>query len=426
MTYRHHLLLSTAAAALICGAMSAKGYAADLGGNCCGDLEERVAELEATTARKGNRVVSLEISGQVNRALLIWDDGSNSDAYVVDPDSDGSRFRFVGKAQIKPGWTAGYILELTTVDSASNAVSQVDDEGAAQPINIRQNGWFMESERLGRLSMGQLSQPTDGINEIDVVGTKTTVAKTHYAGNFFVNNLDGAYTANGVRWQDILGAIGGGQDDIIRYDTPSIYGFIFSAAWGDNDVWDVAVHFEKQFNSVKIVGGIGYLDDQRDNRFGQAGEFQNGNQLSGSISAQHVPSGLFATFAAGRKEFDDKDLSDAENWYVKGGISKNWFGYGATTLFVDYAHFNGFGEGRQFNLDSTSPTALANDTLTSSEASVWGFGVVQSIDAASLDIYALAQFFSSDLEGTFNGGTTVNDVSGDDHMAIVIGSHIKF
>jgi hypothetical protein len=29
--------------------------AADLGGNCCADLEERVAELEATTVRKGNR-----------------------------------------------------------------------------------------------------------------------------------------------------------------------------------------------------------------------------------------------------------------------------------------------------------------------------------------------------------------------------------
>ena len=33
--------------------------AADLGGNCCADLEERVAELEATTVRKGNRRVTL-------------------------------------------------------------------------------------------------------------------------------------------------------------------------------------------------------------------------------------------------------------------------------------------------------------------------------------------------------------------------------
>ena len=36
---------------------SVSAQAADLGGDCCGDLEERIAELEATTARKGNRKV---------------------------------------------------------------------------------------------------------------------------------------------------------------------------------------------------------------------------------------------------------------------------------------------------------------------------------------------------------------------------------
>ena len=44
--------------------------AADLGGDCCADLEERVAELEATTARKGNRKVTLTISGWVNEAVF--------------------------------------------------------------------------------------------------------------------------------------------------------------------------------------------------------------------------------------------------------------------------------------------------------------------------------------------------------------------
>ena len=29
--------------------------AADLSGDCCADLEERVAELEATTVRRGNK-----------------------------------------------------------------------------------------------------------------------------------------------------------------------------------------------------------------------------------------------------------------------------------------------------------------------------------------------------------------------------------
>ena len=53
---------------VLSGSVSAK--AADLGGDCCADLEERVAELEATTARKGNRKVSLTVSGWVNEAIF--------------------------------------------------------------------------------------------------------------------------------------------------------------------------------------------------------------------------------------------------------------------------------------------------------------------------------------------------------------------
>ena len=40
-------------------ASSVSANAADFGGDCCADLEERIAELEATTARKGNTKVKL-------------------------------------------------------------------------------------------------------------------------------------------------------------------------------------------------------------------------------------------------------------------------------------------------------------------------------------------------------------------------------
>ncbi len=46
---------------ILAGSITAE--AADFGGNCCADLEERIAELEATTARKGNRKVSLSVYG---------------------------------------------------------------------------------------------------------------------------------------------------------------------------------------------------------------------------------------------------------------------------------------------------------------------------------------------------------------------------
>lgn len=49
-------------------------HAADLGGNCCADLEERIAELEVTTSRKGNRKVSLLIG--MSTAQLSFSKGS--------------------------------------------------------------------------------------------------------------------------------------------------------------------------------------------------------------------------------------------------------------------------------------------------------------------------------------------------------------
>ena len=99
-----------AAGLLAGGASLMPASAADLGGNCCADLEERVAELEATTARKGNRKVSLTISGQVSTALMFWDDGRRSDTYVVDNTVSRTGFQIDGSAKINPSLTAGFQL----------------------------------------------------------------------------------------------------------------------------------------------------------------------------------------------------------------------------------------------------------------------------------------------------------------------------
>ena len=63
MLDKRYWIAGAVAAALLAGwVYSAK--AGDLGGNCCADLEERVAELEAATVRKGNRKVSITVSVQ--------------------------------------------------------------------------------------------------------------------------------------------------------------------------------------------------------------------------------------------------------------------------------------------------------------------------------------------------------------------------
>src|SRR5262245_60545740 len=110
-SFRHmslsRIALVLATGVLAGGAALESARAADLGGDCCADLEERIAELEATTVRKGNRRVSLTLSGQVTRSLMYWDDGSQSDLYSVDNSLNTSRFRFVGSGRITADLSAG-------------------------------------------------------------------------------------------------------------------------------------------------------------------------------------------------------------------------------------------------------------------------------------------------------------------------------
>jgi hypothetical protein len=91
-------------------------FAADRGDACCSDLEDRIAELEATTAIKGNRKMSLTISGQVNRLIMWWDDGRSSNTYYgIESTPFSSRFDFTGKACVTPKVNAGFQLTIDPV-----------------------------------------------------------------------------------------------------------------------------------------------------------------------------------------------------------------------------------------------------------------------------------------------------------------------
>ena len=93
---KKHNLYALVAAGLLAGGMSiTSASAADLGGNCCADLEERIAELEATTARKGNRKVSLTVSGWVGQQVTFWDDGVESQHLRPRPRHDAGQPREV-------------------------------------------------------------------------------------------------------------------------------------------------------------------------------------------------------------------------------------------------------------------------------------------------------------------------------------------
>ena len=260
-----------AAAVLLAGA--AAPVRADGGDDCCADLETRIAELESTTARKGNRKVSVTVSGWVNEAVFRWDDGVQSNAYIGTNAVEQSRFRFVGEAKLDKDWSAGYVLELGLSGHASNQWNQDSARSSsANPLNgdnrviVRKTNWYLKSKTLGQVSVGLDAMATyHMLDNADSTLTRN-VDDSEGAPVFlaaFRVRIGGQFV-NGLRWVDILRGFNnstpgdGARRNLIRYDTPELFGFSASTTWGENDIWDVGVIYKGDIGDFNVQATAGY------------------------------------------------------------------------------------------------------------------------------------------------------------------------
>ncbi len=323
-------LSALVAAGLVAGGLSTgSASAADLGGNCCADLEERIAELEATTARKGNRKVSLTVSGWVGQQVMWWDDGRETNAYVTDLGSTlGSHVKFTGQATIMPGWTAGYVLHLEAIGSDSLTTNQSTADGPsaltghANGVGTLQSFWFIKSDQLGKVSVGKQSDAADN-TAILVDGSGSLVPANWVA--FDVNSFnirqrgtgtlnDGttnaALTWGGGYCSSFGGAWGdcdGFPNNSVRYDSPSFGGFSVSASWGEDDVWAITGRYAGEWADFKVAAAASYADSSDEN-FNKVGGFIVGGleqqYFQAAAYVEHIPTGLFAYGAYGHDDFD--------------------------------------------------------------------------------------------------------------------------
>ena len=426
---KKYSLSALVAAGVLAGGMATSASAADLGGNCCADLEERIADLESTTARKGNRKVSLTISGWVSQQLIFWNDGVESNVYITDVGtvSIGSHVKFSGQATIAPGWAAGYVLNLEAVQNDSLLVDQNNDNGIAPSalaavagggagaIGIESSYWFVKSDQLGRVSLGKQSSAADN-QAIIVDGSGSLVVANYvlYDSNaFFLRNSDASGGAlSGLRFGGIAscapldggGGVSGDCDGYIsnniRYDSPVFAGFSASYSWGEDDQWAVSGRYSGEGSGFKLNLAVAYNESTDENGPGglaphlnlQAQAIQFGGYL------EHVATGLFV-YGAYSKEFIDTlvpiingvafDASakpEGDQFYIKGGIRQKWNPLGHTVIFGEY-------QSAQDRQDAT--TFLAG--VTASDFQQYGVGAVQEVDAAAMSLWIGYRHYSADL-----------------------------
>ena len=434
--------------------------AADLGGNCCAELEERIAELEATTARKGNRKVSLEVSGQVNEAIMFWDDGFESNAYAVTNDNARSRFRFKGDAKITDGWKAGYMMEFGVRTNNSKRSNQDDPKGdGAGAVDVRHSYWFIDSKQLGRLSVGLTGGAAEGITEFNSAQTASIAKYSDQEDTglgMFLRGTGGGLSA--LSWRRLLRDNGdspgeGRRSNLVKYETPSMTGFKATVNWGSDDAWEVGGRYEGELTGFKIGAGIAYGENteggggnvafeclaQGSQVEANTGSDSDCNQIGGSISVMHVQSGLYVNFAAGQltdnlvtrsNRFIGTGADDTSTfWAVEGGIEQKWNELGKTTLFVQYYNNEGGANARR-GLDAgdgANPFAV-DARVFSTELQSFGGGVVQGIDAAAMSLYVFYRHYEADvtaLSGPAGAGAP-GSVNLEDLDVVMGGAIIKF
>lgn len=418
------------ALAAACSALPlAPAGAADLGGDCCADLEERIAELESTTARKGNRKVSLTVSGYVAHELTWWDDGIESNAYLHDlGPTQASNVRFHGSAKISPDWQAGYMIRLQVLDANPFGRTNQDNAHFNQGVNLQMSYWYIESASLGTVSVGkQVHAAKSAAMFTDKSGTQLFDNYTFLGGfpNFFLNSNGNrtAFTWGQMGFCYVQGVpLGGDCNGIVmsgvRYDTPVLAGFKFSASWGEDDFWEVAARYTGELSGFKILLGVGYSEFTDENTTGViAGLVRKDSsffQAGGYI--EHAATGLFLHGSYGYGENSGTIVNgltppDSDQWYVKAGIRKAWTPLGATIVYGDYAAY----------YDQIGPALLGN--VTSSKLERFGGGIAQEIDAAAMTVYLKYQRYEGDVTSVA-GFTALDDIDSVDFVSM--GAVINF
>ncbi len=274
----------------------------------------------------GNDKIKLSLSGQINRAVNVINDGGRTKLYHVDSDVDNTKISLVGTVHATDDLTIRSRFDVALTADESSQVSQTNQA----PGNFIDAKWAevsITSKKLGKLSLGKGLTPSYDTAVVDL--SKTDVIQysgiSDIAGGIFFKVKNGS-TLSGTTIADAFNVLSGlGSRSRLRYDSPNLYGFSLSGSLVSAQRSDVALNWGGEGYGFQAAGG-----------FAVANPKLAGASLlyDGSFSLLHTASGLNLTVAGGLQE--KKDTRDGTNLYAKLGWLADFTSLGQTAFGIDY------------------------------------------------------------------------------------------
>jgi len=375
---------------------------------------------------RGGDDVSLKISGQVNRAVLLGNDGETGFVSHVDNDNSSTRIRFDAAGKVDDDLTIKSRIEvqLEVNSSASDpgGLGIQETTGGAGGFGARKAYIAFNSKTFGELTIGQESVATDGINEQDLSGTSVILnseAEDFAGGVSFSNEATGVNTGININASFDNFDGGGGNADrqsVVRYETPKFVGFQLIGSHGvepgsDDESIDVALRYGGKIWDTKIKAAVGYANGDQD----RGASTVNQNYIGGSVGLLHEPTGFNVHYSQGKISFtgSNDNTPGPSFWYVKGGWKGDIWSMGATAISIEYGEY-------------VDDDGIAVGGRHDNFGQVYGIGLVQKIDKAATELYAGVRRYELEV----NAGAT--DASGalitglEPVTAALVGARIKF
>jgi len=372
-----------------------------------------MAADNAKVITSSSEKVKVRITGQINRAVVYYDDDFHDGIKHVDNDFSSTRFRWNADAKVNNDIKIGGIMEIQAESNSGASSALQDGEGPSDSASLtdRRLEFWIHHNQLGRVYVGKGDPGSNNSSASTAhaggVANNTGLPFLGVGGLTFKNNATQCTTSSNTcvnlasAFSDFDGLT---RQNRIRYDTPVFAGFQARASHTDGGAWDASLWYNGKVFDTKIKGAIAYADASGQTTAGVTGTKGNGagfggDQINGSLSMQHS-SGIGVSFAAGYRNLDSKGNAghnDPIMLNFGANFDRKYSELGVTSLSGQWQQVE--------NLNSDGDVAR-----------VWTLAVVQHIDAAAFEAYA--QYVNAELEREV---TTFGDVD-----AVMIGGRIKF